>query len=56
MTKDKRKGTGFVPCTNCGGSGATTKVEISTDSKGKTKTERVRVICTQCGGKGGFHI
>lgn len=46
------KGTGFVPCTNCGGTGATTKVEI--DKNGKTTT--VRVICTKCNGAGGKHI
>ena len=46
------KGTGFVPCTACGGTGATTRQEI--DRKGKVTT--VRVVCTSCGGKGGFHV
>ncbi len=47
-----KKGTGFVPCTNCGGSGAVTVTEI--DRKGNTTT--VRKICSKCGGKGGFHV
>ncbi len=46
------KGTGFVPCTNCGGTGATTVTEI--DNKGNTK--QVRVVCRVCGGKGGHHV
>ena len=51
-----RKGTGFVPCTPCGGSGAKDEIEIYTDKDGKTKSRRVRVICKDCGGKGGFHV
>lgn len=47
-----KKGTGFVACTNCGGTGATTVTEI--DRKGKVTT--VRKICTVCGRKGGQHI
>ena len=31
-----KKGPGFVPCTNCGGSGATTTTEIYTDRDGWT--------------------
>lgn len=46
------KGTGFVPCTNCGGTGATTRTEI--DKNGKTTV--VHEVCTKCGGKGGFHV
>jgi DnaJ-class molecular chaperone len=49
------KGTGFVPCTNCGGTGATTTTEIYMEGK-KQKTRTVRKICTTCGGKGGFHV
>lgn len=48
----KPKGTGFVPCTNCGGTGATSRTEI--DKKGNTKV--VRVLCKTCNGKGGFHV
>lgn len=47
-----KKGTGFVPCTNCGGTGAVTVQEI--DRKGKVTT--VRRICGTCGGRGGFHV
>lgn len=47
-----KRGTGFVPCTNCGGTGAVDTVEI--DSKGRAK--RVRRVCTTCGGRGGFHV
>lgn len=47
-----KKGTGFIPCTNCGGTGATTRTEI--DRKGNTKT--VRVICPKCNGRGGIHV
>lgn len=50
------KGTGFVPCTNCGGSGATTTTEIYIDGKGKPATRIVRKVCGTCGGKGGHHI
>lgn len=50
------KGTGFVPCTNCGGSGAVDVTEIQTDKDGKPKVVRVRRVCTTCGGKGGFHV
>jgi DnaJ-class molecular chaperone len=50
-----KKGTGFVPCTACGGTGATTTTEIYQEG-GKTKTRTVRKACTTCGGKGGFHI
>lgn len=50
-----KKGTGFVPCTTCGGSGATTVNEIYM-MNGKPKTRVVRKTCTQCGGKGGYHV
>ena len=46
------KGTGFVPCTNCGGTGAVTVTEI--DRNGNTK--QVRKVCHVCNGKGGHHI
>ncbi len=49
------KGTGFVPCTNCGGSGAVNTTEIYTEN-GKTRTRTVRKVCATCGGKGGFHV
>lgn len=52
MTK---KGPGFVPCTNCGGTGAVTVTEIVME-KGKPVTKTVRKICGTCGGKGGFHV
>ncbi len=48
----KPKGTGFVPCTNCGGTGATTTIEINK----KGETEQVRKVCRVCGGKGGHHV
>ena len=51
-----KKGPGFIPCTNCGGSGATTTTEIYTDNKGKQQTRVVRKVCGTCGGKGGFHV
>lgn len=47
-----KKGTGFVPCTNCGGTGAVTVIEI--DRKGNTRT--VRKICPTCNGRCGFHV
>lgn len=50
-----KKGPGFVSCTNCGGTGATSKTEIYYEN-GKPKTRTVRVVCTRCGGKGGFHV
>ncbi len=50
------KGTGFVPCTNCGGSGATDRTEIYVDKDGKQQTRKVRVTCTTCKGRGGFHV
>lgn len=50
-----KKGPGFVPCTNCGGSGATATTEIYIEN-GKTKTRIVRKVCGTCGGKGGFHV
>jgi len=52
-----KKGPGFVPCTACGGSGARDTTEIYYDPKTKTnKTRKVRVVCSTCGGRGGFHI
>jgi DnaJ-class molecular chaperone len=51
-----KKGTGFVPCTTCGGSGATTVTEIYIDNKGKQQTRIVRKVCTSCGGRGGYHV
>lgn len=51
-----KKGPGFVPCTNCGGSGAVTVTEIVPDGKGGHKTQTVRKVCTTCGGRGGFHV
>jgi DnaJ-class molecular chaperone len=51
-----KKGPGFVPCTNCGGSGAVSVTEIYIDGKGKTQTRVVRKICGTCGGSGGFHV
>jgi DnaJ-class molecular chaperone len=50
------KGTGFVPCTACGGTGATTTTEIYMDKNGKPQTRTVRVTCTVCKGRGGFHV
>lgn len=50
------KGTGFVPCTNCGGRGSVSTIEIYQDEKGNTKTRVVMKVCGTCGGKGGFHI
>lgn len=50
------KGTGFVPCTRCGGSGAYDTTEIYTDKDGKTKSRKVRVMCGTCKGRGGFHV
>jgi DnaJ-class molecular chaperone len=50
-----KKGPGFVPCTNCGGSGAVTVTEIYTEG-GKAKTRTVRRVCQTCGGRGGFHV
>lgn len=50
------KGTGFVPCTACGGSGAKDVTEIYMDKDGKPQTRKVRVVCTTCGGKGGHHV
>jgi DnaJ-class molecular chaperone len=50
------KGTGFIPCTNCGGSGAVDTTEIYVDKDGKTKSRVVRKVCGTCGGKGGRHI
>ncbi len=47
---------GFVPCTNCGGSGATTRKEYTLDKNGKPVERIVRAVCTKCGGKGGFHV
>lgn len=52
----KPKGTGFIPCTACGGSGATDATEIYTDKQGKQQTRKVRKMCTTCGGRGGTHI
>lgn len=49
------KGTGFVPCTNCGGSGGVNVTEIYNEG-GKTKTRVVRKVCGTCDGKGGFHV
>lgn len=51
-----KKGPGFIPCTNCGGTGGVTITEIYTDDKGKTRTRAVRKVCGVCHGKGGFHI
>ena len=52
-----KKGPGFIPCTNCGGSGAVNTTEIYRDPKtGETKSRPVRRICTTCGGAGGRHI
>jgi DnaJ-class molecular chaperone len=51
-----KKGPGFVPCTACGGSGATTTTEIYTDGKGRQQVRTVRKVCTACGGKGGYHV
>jgi DnaJ-class molecular chaperone len=51
-----KKGPGFVPCTNCGGTGATTVTEIQMDKNGKPKTVVVRKICPKCNGRGGFHV
>lgn len=50
------KGTGFVACTACGGSGATDSTEIYTDGKGKQQVRKVRKTCTSCGGRSGFHV
>lgn len=50
------KGTGFVPCTTCGGTGATDVQEIYIDKDGKPQTRLVRRQCTVCGGTGGFHV
>jgi DnaJ-class molecular chaperone len=50
------KGTGFIPCTACGGSGATDTTEIYMDSNGKPQIRLVRKVCTSCGGTGGRHI
>lgn len=50
------KGTGFVPCTTCGGTGATNVTEIYADKDGKQKTRLVRKVCTACGGRGGYHV
>lgn len=52
----KPRGTGFIPCTNCGGTGATNATEIYTDSKGKTQTRPIRKVCRICNGAGGIHI
>jgi hypothetical protein len=52
----KPKGTGFVPCTACGGSGSRKTTEIYMDKNGKPQTRIVMVVCTTCGGKGGFHV
>lgn len=52
----KPKGTGFVPCTNCGGSGATDRTEITTDKHGNPVVKKIRVVCGPCGGKGGWHV
>ena len=49
------KGTGFVPCTNCGGTGAVSVTEIYIEN-GKAKTRVVRKVCTTCAGKGGHHV
>jgi YgiT-type zinc finger domain-containing protein len=52
-----KKGTGFVPCTACGGSGARDTTEIVYNPKTKqNEVKKVRVVCTTCGGRGGFHV
>jgi DnaJ-class molecular chaperone len=51
----KPKGTGFIPCTNCGGTGATDATEIYMEG-GKQRTRRIRKVCTKCNGRGGIHV